>query len=494
MKVALSNRQSWFLVIVVIAIGIIFNLIQLTNEHSYGDFSLYLMQAKTLVNESNYYLLELNQYALDHSQRPRGPYLYPWGLPVLLSPVLYFFGENLMAIKVVMVLGFAGALLMIYKLFKNKLGHEKTILIVAIFAFNTFFLFYTNYIMADLPFFFIALLTLFLMQKVVQNGQMPYSWLPFLLGFLIYFSYLTRTNGIVFLPLLFLCQIILWQQNKLSITSKFVIYNLAPYVAFFVFKYLGTLYFPELSGDNSHMGRLDMVNVNTIVHNTIYYLKLPSTFFPTSMGGLIYFLSIPLVIAGMMASYKRDYLYILFIVFTFGVFIIWPYTQGLRFLFPILPLYFYFLFYGFTWAENYFKRLPKNALVYPFAIILILLFTAAQFKRIVTNEEMAFHGPYNDDGREIMTFIKTKTSKDDIIIFGWPRAIVNITGRRSILEERPEKVYMMHDSYIILDKVQLKDQIDLSDIDHRFIPLLENREYSVFKIDTLNTKYLDYNQ
>jgi hypothetical protein len=327
-----------------------------------------------------------------------------------------------------------------------------------------------------------------LMQKVIQIGYMPYSWMPFILGFLIYFSYLTRTNGIVFLPLLLFCQIILWQQNKLPITLKFIIYNFAPYALFFIFKYIGTLYFPELTGDNSHMGRLDMVNVNTLIHNTIYYLKLPGSFFPTAVGGYLYYLSVPFVIAGMVVCYKKDYLYILFIVLTFGIYIIWPYTQGLRFLFPILPLYFYFLFQGLTRVETFFNWLPKNAVVYSFSIVLILLFAAAQFKRILTKEELDLHGPFNEDGKEIMSFIKTQTTKDDIIIFGRPRSIVYLTERRSILEERAEEVYKMHGYYIILDKVLLKDQIEMSEINHKFIPILENKEYSVYKIDTLRTR------
>ena len=65
-----------------------------------GDFSQYISQAKALVEGSQDVLLEQNSYAMENSDEIIGPYLYPLGFPLLLSPVYYIFGLDLVAMKV----------------------------------------------------------------------------------------------------------------------------------------------------------------------------------------------------------------------------------------------------------------------------------------------------------------------------------------------------------------------------------------------------------
>jgi len=66
-----------------------------------GDFALYIEQAIALSEGSLNELYEQNKFAMEHSQYALGPFLYPIGFPLILSPFIAVFGLDFMLLKYV---------------------------------------------------------------------------------------------------------------------------------------------------------------------------------------------------------------------------------------------------------------------------------------------------------------------------------------------------------------------------------------------------------
>jgi hypothetical protein len=55
--------------------------------HNWGDdFAQYIEQARAINNHSLDSYLQINRYAMDHSDHVVGPYLSPNGFPLLIAP------------------------------------------------------------------------------------------------------------------------------------------------------------------------------------------------------------------------------------------------------------------------------------------------------------------------------------------------------------------------------------------------------------------------
>ena len=73
----------------------------LTTGHDWGgDFALYLNQAQALNQGELSALYQSNHFTVEKSDRLIGPYLYPMGYPLLLSPVIALIGLNFYWLKV----------------------------------------------------------------------------------------------------------------------------------------------------------------------------------------------------------------------------------------------------------------------------------------------------------------------------------------------------------------------------------------------------------
>jgi hypothetical protein len=80
--------------------SIFLSVSMLTTGHNWGDdFSSYIMQARSISEESQEKFVTDNRFTIDNSARPMGPVAYPWGTPVLLSPFYKIYGLNLPALK-----------------------------------------------------------------------------------------------------------------------------------------------------------------------------------------------------------------------------------------------------------------------------------------------------------------------------------------------------------------------------------------------------------
>lgn len=485
-----TNRIRNF-VYLIVSLSIIFHILQISENHQWGDFALYLLQAKAITENSMEGLLALNTFSVNNSNVPTGPNLYPWGFPLLLAPVYYIFGLDIFAFKIYLVIIFGLILITMFFVLKKKLGDYASLLLVGIFAFNPLFISYNNLIQSDLPFLLFCLLTILYIQKTVteRNSHAVLYKEGFLLGTLIFISYFIRSNGIVFLPILLICQLIKKFEERRNIKDLLKIqgYSLSfffPYFIFFSWTIISNSIFPE--GSSSHFNRFEMVNFGTIVDNVFYYLKLPAVFYPGApLSKIIYYSTLPFAIVGVFYNLRKDYLYVLFCLASISICIIWPYSKGIRFIFPILPFYFYFLLTGMSLIKDKYLPLIKVRIDYAFAILLIFLLVSVFLNRIYKSQSLVIDGPYSNEAKTMFHFISSQTPSEALIIFRKPRSMMLFTNRVSLRENSDEKLLGFPNAYIVVDKMYYNKDRDFEKFDTTMLKkkslIYKNDRYEIFR-------------
>jgi len=152
---------------------------------------------------------------------------------------------------------------------------------------------------------------------------------------------------------------------------------------------------------------------------------------------ILYGFLLAFLLIGLIAKSKKDYTLIIYSVFTIGLYLLWPAEQGLRFIFPIIPLFVYFSFQG---MKTGFSSLDGNyqkagmAISYLFWIVVLIVFVANSGKLIQANLETNRQesGPFDTYSADMFKFIRTDTPSSSVIIFFKPRVMHLLTDRNAI--------------------------------------------------------------
>ena len=190
-KLSFSNPWLNYLLLGLLCLPLF--LINIKDSHTWGgDFAQYIHQAKNIVegisqSQTGYIFNKNNPY--------NAPSVYPIGFPLILSPVYYFFGNNIKAFLILIsffLFILALALLKYYRMYFNPL--ISTILVLTI-VYNPWTLDFKSNILSDIPFTFFLLLVVCIFLKSDQNKLSNIVITGILIGTLISI----RTIGIVFI-------------------------------------------------------------------------------------------------------------------------------------------------------------------------------------------------------------------------------------------------------------------------------------------------------
>lgn len=494
----LKKINMYLPLLVLIAITAIIYFISFKNGHNWGDdFSQYISQAKGIVEGTIDEVVYQSNYRYDMSTYNIAPRLYPWGFPLLLSPVYYFFGLDIFAMKVYISIFFLLSLVVIFFLFKDKLTYVQTLLLVAIFALNPSFFSFKEKVLSDIPFFFFSLFTVFLIQQIIINKKI---WINrfldyLLLGFFIFFSYYIRSQGILLIPTLLICQYIanrdLFKQNFMS-NIRLNMFYFIPYIIFLIFVVISGSILPV--GSNSYLDSFSGITIMSVVRNISYYILLPSEFFGIlGFSQVLYGITIPFAALGIIKNIKKDYLFLVYIIFTITLYIFWPVTNGLRFIFSILPFYIYFLFVGLSKISIIevipAKYNPLNWNLVHIFCIFIIFGSIASIGISYTNssDKHVIEGPYTEKSIEMFNYISTNTLNDDVIIFWKPRVMTLYTNRRSIIVSEFDQIIDSNATYLVYNEDFIKYYNPLIDSviqTHKeyFELVYQNNGYKIYNI------------
>ena len=436
----------------------------LTNGHNWGgDFSAYILQAKSIVDGDPRHFIEVNSRMMTESMSPVGPDAYPWGLPVLLAPVYAIFGLNVIALKLVGAVCFLLFLALLWIGFRQHHSVLWRVMLICLFGLNPTMLKFVDQILSDIPFLLLSTLSVMLIGVVVVEKRRLISRCCdlALLGVAIAAAFLIRTNGLILLVTLGITQLVVALQNvtprkaehkdwKTLIRSIFPKepriavsefgMNTLPHATFIVIVLIWRVFLPE--GGSSHALLLEGISPDIIKDNFYHYLTISTKFFVgVSYYKFVYGVTILFAVMGMLKRYKSDYHMIVYMFLTILLYLLWPFTQGLRFLFPILPFYFSFVMTSLAGGvpavskKREWSR-AREAICILCVIVVLFYFGRQSVINSIDNlnrNRASSYGPFAKTSTEMFSFVEENTEPESTVIFFKPRVMRLMTGRKSTL-------------------------------------------------------------
>jgi hypothetical protein len=470
---------------IMILISLILGACILTRGHQWGDdFAWYILQAKSIVNGTTNEFMAQSAFTNQQSTTHLGPLAYPWGYPLILTPVVAVRGISPLGLKLPAVFFYAGFLICLYLLMKSRLTPNESLLVVALFAFNPLILQFLDQILSDIPFLFFSTLSLFLIMQEDKRSLMQSVWI----GAAIFFTFL-RVTGVLLLGCFLIVEFFRLLRDR---TDRITVMEIVQrsFVVCLVFVLLwvtNILLFP--SGGESYLSQYAELFETARRLSVGYFLVFGQFFGDTSAWKYVYYLVLIFFLLGAWVRRKQEPLFILFFVLWMIVHITYPYWQGSRYVFPVLPIFIYFAFQGMTFVIS---RLPveyqpgSQRVFYGFWVLIAGLFLLTSITNAYINLQngRAINGPFDPFSTEVYDYIKEETPADSVVIFFKPRVMVMMTEHPTIMSTECDR--MWKGDYLVLSrKVGENQQIPPEEIDTCQLPLnqvLKNNRFIVYQI------------
>ncbi len=470
----IEDQPMKFLLPVCVLIGTLY-FFNLEQGHVFGgDFSQYIEQSQALIQGTTEDLFEANVFTMEHSDRNIGPYLYPIGFPLIITPVTLLFGLDFKAYKTLLLFFFLLASIMTWKLFKNKFTNPRWPLIISLLLlFNYYFVVYLDIIGSDIPFLFFALLSIYFIENYRKSEHLFWQ---LIIGLSVLFAFLIRTSGISILFSLFFIHIVEdFQQiragSKSYLRENYLRY--IPYLVFLVGLLINNVFY--IQGEQNHLAILTGASFSKAISNLIFYtgeLKLFLVLYYPRISFLLLILSLPFVTAGIYYRWKKDLLYLAFVAATLAIYAIWPEQENVRFMFPVVPFYFYFLIRGLL-KVNELK--PRWKLTFIPGILLLLVIIQGLFYSIRDIGNKNSTNVLSESATEAFEFVRNNSAESDLFIFSAPRTFRLMTDRNAIAISSPVQMLQSTADYMLTRREVPPDY-------RQFKKIFSNDEFKVYKI------------
>jgi hypothetical protein len=461
----------------------------LTIGHDWGDdFAGYILQAVSIVEGRLHEFIETNSFTIFQSSHLLAPVAYPWGLPVMLVPLYAVFGPNPVALKSIGVVFFLFFLLLLWIGFRRYHSDPWRIALVSLFGFNPNFLTFVDSILSDIPFLLVSTFAVLLIGRLVVENRCLISpvYDGILLGMAIAAAFLIRTNGVLLLVTLAFAQLMV-AIFKCG-TARHWTYIL-PHLTFLSSALAWNAIFPDAT--SSYGVQLKELSLELVGHHLIYYLKIPQLFF---IRGVPFFRLVTVVftflaVIGVISRYRSDYHVVFYVALTFLVYVLWPPTQGLRFMFPVLPFY---ISFALTSLERYALG-PVRTAVSMSPVVFVLSFFAMNSTynawENLSRSRVNLSGPYTPVSTEMFSFIAKNTDPESTVVFFKPRLMRLMTGRSSVMINRADELSI--GDYLAVCLVPhevLNDQIPRKDLMRLLAEgsaqaMFANEQFIVFRLN-----------
>jgi len=110
-----------FLLLIILLSSMAISSSTLTRGHEWGDdWASYVMQSQSILEGKVSGFIERNEFTIFESSFQIGPVAYPWGYPLILTPVLALKGIHALTLKLPGLFFFTGFLICFYFLTKDR--------------------------------------------------------------------------------------------------------------------------------------------------------------------------------------------------------------------------------------------------------------------------------------------------------------------------------------------------------------------------------------
>lgn len=157
----------------------------LTNAQDGGDSTQYVIGAKSLAEGTGY---------MDISMPEPAAFVYPPLYSVILAPVVFFFGTDYFAARLLSLIFTVLSILPAYLIARRFFGGTISLLISAAFALNLVVLWYSHRVLSDALFLFISLVAVLMLMRV-WSGARGYFY-ALAAAVFVALAWLTRSAGV----------------------------------------------------------------------------------------------------------------------------------------------------------------------------------------------------------------------------------------------------------------------------------------------------------
>lgn len=402
------------------------------------------------------------------------PLVYVWGYPLLLSLVYRSIGfdrvdfSTIAAYKFPSVTALALIAAVLFLFLRRRFGRKQSLLMTVAFCSCSEFYTFINTLYSDLVFLFFALVSLWLSEMFSDEKHIGKRIaLGCASGVSLWCTYEVRLNGSAILLTCILAQIIsVFREKKYRSIGTLAI-ELIPYALFAALKVIAEAL---LAAPTSNMSDLDPSSLAMIFANLRVYIQLIMNFIGLLWNNLLIsplysvlrrFISLSfddlsvlksvlvwasgaLCVIGMVSDgVKRNTHLTLLCIVYIAVASMLPYTQGMRYIYPLLPVLLMYCGYGFS---RIVRRLPerigKSRLLTAVTLLwsLVCIYPAVTSdiaesmpETVIVNvEDIYMQNAYSDAAIEVYDFIRSETPKDCTLAFFAPRGLYLNTERFSI--------------------------------------------------------------
>jgi hypothetical protein len=475
------------LIVVIIAVSLILGASTLTRGHQWGDdFAWYILQAKSIWNGTKNEFIQQSAFTNDQSTTYVGPLAYPWGYPLILVPSYAIKGIHPLALKLPALFFYAGFLMCLYLLMKARLSRSESLLLVSLFAFNPLLLQFLDQILSDIPYLFFSTLSLWLVTKEGKSSTQQ----NILIGVSIFLVTFLRATGILLLGCFLLVEFfrLINYRRDPGTVKQVVLDSFVVCVSFILLLGLNSVLFP--GGGDSYLAQYAGLNAEMIRNSVVAYFNVYSLFFGEAAGWrYLYYVLVIFFLIGSWTHWKEELFFLLFFGLWMIVHIAYPYWQGPRYVFPLLPIFIYFTFQGMKFViqklPEKFSRIGYGTLYSFWSLIaLVFLFNSSINASINLQHDRDINGPFDQYSKEVYKYITEETPANSVIIFFKPRVMVLMTDHPTIMSTECDR--MLKGDYLVLSrKVGRNQQIPPEEIGACHLPLsevLDNNRFIVYKI------------
>jgi 4-amino-4-deoxy-L-arabinose transferase-like glycosyltransferase len=480
---ARSDRPAWPLGLLILTIGLFCFGTLREGHHWGGDFSLYVAHARNLAEGRSY---ADTGYVFNPEYPIHSPRTYPPLYPVMLAPVYAMRGLDFMSFKVLNVCLFLSFLVLTYFLFRRDLSALHGHLLIAALGFLPMFWTAQDTVAPDIAFLFFLTLALHCARRVETESQggWPLAW-GAVTGLAMYSAYAARSVGIVLPVALLLAEFLRNRRVGRVVSAALLIFGVA--------MVLQSRFFHS---DSSYYEMLN-VSLRSVIANAVSYAKdgsrIWSNGYLPKARFLPYCLFLPFVALGFWVRLKRGVtIFETFCILYLGLLIVWSAdATTARYLMPLIPFEIFYLLVGIetisAWRGARVARLVTASLALSLAFSFVGAYGRASFGPVSGGIRTAGFA-------ELVKYVETQTSPDDVIIFQNPRVLSLFTRHRAAAYLRigdGEAVWRsmqrLGARYVILSRVFQEDTSYLAPVvrerQDRLDKVYENANFTLYRIE-----------
>lgn len=481
--------------------------------HSWGDdFALYINQARGLSEGTAATVVADTRFAIDNSAYSSfSPTAYPWGFPALLS-VVTAGGIDYAALKLIPTLSFVGGVLVLYLLLEPRLSKLEAGAVAAFFGLNFWYLGRTDQVLSDLTFWFLVLLTLYVLDRRVRAGHVLAGNGALAAAICAFAAFNVRREGVLLLGAIFAAQVVAWLVDRTAAraadTSERPTWRAAllPYAVF-----AGGAAAMQLARPAPILNPSEDVGESGLQHvwsNLQYYrdpfaellgLKdagpndltlLGSTAAAFAAMALVLGLAVVGIVASLIRAPQRDAHLVAALLLIGMAVLTQPFREG-RYLITLVPLILYFTLRG---AGEVLGLVARGRKLAPVRAVVPTLLLLPMFLSVLDDTKHAFDyhrsyevvswGPDAPDAQGLFTAVETYTDARDVVVFFQARTMNLYTRRRTIqgnsipmMVERGDWYAMSRDSDYIQTRLSDEQAAELG-----FEKVWENPSFVLWKI------------